>query len=584
MKKLLLFIPIYLLFSSDLYAQVDAIRPSNGFRGQTLNTNITITSAMMTSASPPYYNTDVYLQNGASILNCDNFSLYGGFPFTPDSLLATFTLNQSLPPGPYDVHVTTYNFDQWTGSVISVDNVLTNGFIINGSAGIIEGDVYYDANQNGSRDVGEWGLYGKTILLQPQNYTGLTDHLGHYKLYVDTGSYTLTVLPGANFSITSLPTSYSVSAPPSSSGNDFGLYAPPPAGNETQNFSVWTHPMRCVYTGFSSFSLTNNSLNSAGQFGSVTVEHSPNLTFYQSGVSPTYISGNILHWDYSGLLPGDQFSSSVMYNNPPAGDTVWYIVTDSVFDVTFSVLQQVYVDSFGTVTSCSVDPNDKHVFPEGEFADHYTLMNSALTYTIDFQNTGTDTAFIVIIYDTLDTDLDPASIEILASSHPVDFQMDMNGAMKFTFDHIMLPDSSIDLPGSNGFVTYRINPHIGLADPTLIENTAYIVFDINDPVVTNTAFNTMVNQIPLGITSLPDHIKAKVVPNPVSNRSELRFGIQGKNIHYEIFDSTGKKLLSGETMQSSMIIDKNLFSTGLYYYRITIAGGEPVDAGKFIVR
>ncbi|HNP99409.1 MAG TPA: T9SS type A sorting domain-containing protein, partial [Bacteroidia bacterium] len=189
-----------------------------------------------------------------------------------------------------------------------------------------------------------------------------------------------------------------------------------------------------------------------------------------------------------------------------------------------------------------------------------------------------------IIYDTLDTDLDPASIEILASSHPVDFQMDMNGAMKFTFDHIMLPDSSIDLPGSNGFVTYRINPHIGLADPTLIENTAYIVFDINDPVVTNTAFNTMVNQIPLGITSLPDHIKAKVVPNPVSNRSELRFGIQGKNIHYEIFDSTGKKLLSGETMQSSMIIDKNLFSTGLYYYRITIAGGEPVDAGKFIVR
>jgi len=80
---------------------------------------------------------------------------------------------------------------------------------------------------------------------------------------------------------------------------------------------------------------------------------------------------------------------------------------------------------------------------------------------------------------------------VLESSHPMAAQMTASGAVRFNFLNIMLPDSGIDEPGSHGWVTYRIRPDIGLPDPTVIRNTSYIIFDMNDPIVTNTTINTM---------------------------------------------------------------------------------------------
>jgi PKD repeat protein len=69
--------------------------------------------------------------------------------------------------------------------------------------------------------------------------------------------------------------------------------------------------------------------------------------------------------------------------------------------------------------------------------------------------------------------------------------MTPNGELRFNFFNIMLPDSGADEPGSHGWVLYRISPNTGLADPTEITNTSYIVFDQNYPIITNTTLNTM---------------------------------------------------------------------------------------------
>jgi len=122
-------------------------------------------------------------------------------------------------------------------------------------------------------------------------------------------------------------------------------------------------------------------------------------------------------------------------------------------------------------------------------------MNTQLNFTVNFQNTGNDTAFTVIILDTLDSDLDLSTFEITGSSDPMSVQMDANGALQFTFDNILLPDSNIDEPGSHGFVNYRISPQAGLPDPTQITNTAHIFFDANPAVVTNTSLSTLTNLV-----------------------------------------------------------------------------------------
>ncbi len=584
MKRNLLLLLTCILIYSSLYSQVTSIQPAFGTRGTQLTTTITLPNSTLTMASPPYQNSDIYLQQGTTSVPCTNFTLYPNFQGFDDSISAGFDLTPGIPYGYYDVHVTTFTYDWWSGMYLPVDNVLPSGFLVDGGAGTIEGDVYFDSNQNGIRDASDWGLWGKTVNLQPLNYNAVTNLQGHYKFYVDTGAYSVAVQPGTTFTLTSAPSAYAVNIPPSSSGNDFGLYAPPPSGNQTQAFSVWTHPMRCSYLGFSSFTAINNSSDPAGQVGSISIIHSPNLSFNSAGIPPSSISSTFLYWNYSNITPGQSFSSYVHYNNPPAGDTVWYVVIDSVFDASFTTLQQVYVDSFGTVTSCSVDPNDKHVNPAGEQADHYTLINSELTYTINFQNTGNDTAFIVIIYDTLDANLDPSTVEIMSGSDPVDLQIDSTGAMMFTFYNILLPDSNVDQAGSNGFVIYKVRPRAGIPDTTIIYNTAHIVFDMNAPVVTNTTMNTMVTQIPVGVSALQKNHVAVVIPNPVTNRSELRFESKGSPVDYQIFDITGRVLQEGHSQQNPIYIYKTLFSTGLYFYRITYAGGEPDITGKFIVR
>ena len=161
------------------------------------------------------------------------------------------------------------------------------------------------------------------------------------------------------------------------------------------------------------------------------------------------------------------------FQDPPAGQTIWYAVYDSVFDPGNNLLG-VLGDYFSFEVTCSCDPNEKIVTPQGSTSQHYVPLNSQLNFTVNFQNTGNDTAFTVIIRDTLDTDLDLSTFEVTGSSNPMSTQMDVNGALQFTFDNILLPDSNIDEPGSHGFVNYRISPKTGLPDPTQITNTCLL--------------------------------------------------------------------------------------------------------------
>ncbi|MCK6692401.1 MAG: T9SS type A sorting domain-containing protein, partial [Thermoanaerobaculia bacterium] len=142
----------------------------------------------------------------------------------------------------------------------------------------------------------------------------------------------------------------------------------------------------------------------------------------------------------------------------------------------------------------SWDPNDKQTFPRGlDTALHLIRNNTELEYLIRFQNTGTDTAFSVIIRDTLSPFLDPASARPGASSHPYQFEVVAGKVLKFTFDPIMLPDSNVNEAASHGFVQFSLRQPSGPANPagTVIENRAAIYFDYNPPVITNMVYHTV---------------------------------------------------------------------------------------------
>ncbi|MFD2512359.1 IPT/TIG domain-containing protein [Pontibacter locisalis] len=147
----------------------------------------------------------------------------------------------------------------------------------------------------------------------------------------------------------------------------------------------------------------------------------------------------------------------------------------------------------------SYDPNDKLVSPIGLTEENYTPTGIELKYKIRFQNTGTDVAYRVVVVDTLSEHLDLSTLQLGAASHSYRYNVSGMGkpVITWTFDNIMLPDSTSDEPGSHGFIQFTIKPKAGLPEKTAVENFADIFFDFNSPVRTNTTVNHIYDMPPV---------------------------------------------------------------------------------------
>jgi len=143
----------------------------------------------------------------------------------------------------------------------------------------------------------------------------------------------------------------------------------------------------------------------------------------------------------------------------------------------------------------SFDPNDIQVYPTGISDQHFIEENTKLTYKIRFQNTGSDTAFRVMIVDTLPPELEGASLNLGNSSHDYTFDIKFGNLLVWTFDNILLPDSTTNERESHGFVQFSISPKTGIELGTRIENKADIYFDFNAPIATNEVFNTVTDDL-----------------------------------------------------------------------------------------
>ncbi|MEP7263360.1 MAG: T9SS type A sorting domain-containing protein, partial [Bacteroidota bacterium] len=196
----------------------------------------------------------------------------------------------------------------------------------------------------------------------------------------------------------------------------------------------------------------------------------------------------------------------------------------------------------------SYDPNDKEVSPVGAIDS----TQEWLTYTIRFQNTGTAPAQHIYILDTLDNDVDESSIQLLAYSHEPIVQV-IGNVVRFNFPNINLPDSTNDEPASHGYIQYKVKPNRNLPAGTQINNTAYIYFDFNTPVVTNTASNTVD-----AVSSVAEHHQKNnsisIYPNPVASGSVLHIAsseIIGK-ADILFFDMMGRAVYTTTINTSSL--------------------------------
>jgi uncharacterized repeat protein (TIGR01451 family) len=173
---------------------------------------------------------------------------------------------------------------------------------------------------------------------------------------------------------------------------------------------------------------------------------------------------------------------------------------------------------YSQTVSNSYDPNDKHANLGREIPQSDSLM----AYTIRFQNTGTDTAYTVVVRDTLDDNVfDLNTFTPLSSSHPYHIER-VGRVISFYFNNIYLVDSFENEPASHGFVMFAIRLKKQLNAGAYIKNRAAIYFDFNDPVLTNTAINELVTNV---LTTPDEKIYCSIYPNPAPSEATLRFEI-----------------------------------------------------------
>lgn len=228
------------------------------------------------------------------------------------------------------------------------------------------------------------------------------------------------------------------------------------------------------------------------------------------------------------------------------------------------------------------DPNDKNVYRKSYHDDGISGFNAStiifgeddvLEYTIRFQNTGTAPAQNVYILDTLAAELDWSTFQLLQATHNINVVNLGNGILRFEFNNIWLPDSSVSQELSQGHLIFRIRETPGNILGSEITNTAYIYFDWNPAIVTNTTYNINDN---IEFVGEENAFRVEAFPNPMLN--ELTLKVEGK-FNYEIHDLTGRKLTEGMGVNQTTINTESL-ATGTYLLSVYVNGAK--QTGKVL--
>lgn len=218
----------------------------------------------------------------------------------------------------------------------------------------------------------------------------------------------------------------------------------------------------------------------------------------------------------------------------------------------------------------SFDPNDKTAWPRGYGQENFIEPNRQIEYRIRFQNTGNDTAFQVAIFDTLDSWLDLETFKMTGSSHPYRYSL-VGNVLTVRFDGIQLPHRSANETGSQGYITYALQPLSSAPLKARINNTAEIVFDMNAAIITNTTLHTLSKDFIVVSTQPPagpEKHMMNIYPNPNNGLFQIEFkGLKQQGI-VSILDACGNMCFRLPWEGQPLSLDLNgMLEAGIYFVK-----------------
>lgn len=364
---------------------------------------------------------------------------------------------------------------------------------------LLQGALFHDTDGNGAFDSGESCFPNLMVGLQPDAlFAGMNAECAYDLLSAQTGTHTMAPFPlDPWWALSTDSTSYTVQFNGGDStitGLDFGFM---PAVDTTVVIGTYiTSPVVCNNFAGNPVQSWLHVLNTGTTRPDVVVALTLDslLAVISSEPPVDSIVGRTAYWHLDNIA-WYSIADILMQLQSPGMLTVPDTLHGTGVLLAAGTLDTISDLSWAGVVVCAVDPNDKLVTPIGSGSLGAIAPETPwLTYTVRFQNTGTFAATDVVVQDQLSPLVDPLTIQFLGASHALTgINLGGAGLVHFRFDNIMLPDSGADEEASHGHVTFRARPRPGLHHLDSILNDAAIFFDQNEPVITNTVRNTIIN-------------------------------------------------------------------------------------------
>lgn len=406
-----------------------------------------------------------------AVYNAGNTSVFGG-----------------LLPGHYYVSRDWNPLVQYTA--YPCNNLDTLGFDIadlGPDCGAVQGRLFLDHDQDCAIDAGEPGVPYRVLEILPGPHYTLTDALGDYQRALPNGSYTMGVSGTDLYPLCPAvqPAPFSIS---------FGNAALDLADSSLIGLDLevmaFSGPARPGFTHSVWGSVRNLGGQQSGAVA-LTVQFDAQMSFSGAWPAPTSVTGNLITWDLPVLGAFAEHAFSLHLQVPPDVGLIGLPFSHQV-EAAQALAEAGSANNTVTVAGAfqgAYDPNDKTAFTSSGWSGSlfYLGVDEWIDYRIRFQNTGTDTAFTVVVTDTIPAALDLTTFHQGVASHPFSVSMRPGRVLEWRFADILLPDSGTNEAASHGLVTFRIRPTLPLAPGTEWVNRGDIFFDFNPPIRTNDA-------------------------------------------------------------------------------------------------
>ena len=437
-----------------------------------------------------------------------------------------------------------------------------------------KGMVYLDKNNNKNYEASDSLLMHQ--LLQAKSQTGVTYYTqtkadGSYLFELPSGIYTVTTaFLNGQVTVPQL-TYYTINAGQSQTQTSFDFAVDLPSNELSVQM---TTPATVRLGNYFLTTLSIQNLGTTSQSALVTLQKDGFMNLVETTANVSSTSATHVSLDAGMLLPGQSSTITLQWMFPIHATLSGITVSLSAALQADEVLNNNY--AVNTIRAgYPFDPNHKYVGVQYDAQAPITAGHKKLQYVIEFQNTGTDTAYQVVIKDTLHKKLNPLTFQAGMASAPYTWEIAEGGILIFTFATIHLPDSNVNQEGSKGFVSFSIDHSLSEIGDS-VYNEAAILFDLAEPVITNKVVykvpglsnqqSIFLNTLPVlkygqgyvmitaGSTSgLP---VSYAYDGPVKMRGDTLFIMGSGRVRLEVFQSGNHEFLSAPSQYVSFEIGK----------------------------